>query len=165
MITTTNLTLRRFILDDAPFVFELLNTPTWIQYIGDRNIHTLHDAENYISMLHTNFYDRYNYGPLLVSLKEDETPIGLCGLFKRAYLDSPDIGFAFMPGHAGKGFGYESCRAIIDDYPFEVLYATTTDENIRSQKLIERCGLVYQKDIETPEGTLLRLYQRIFIKS
>ncbi|WP_222431592.1 GNAT family N-acetyltransferase [Mucilaginibacter achroorhodeus] len=164
MIVTANLTLRRFGPEDAPFVFELLNTPTWIQFIGDRNIHTLHDAENYIKMLHTNFYSKLGYGPILVALKEDETPVGLCGLFKRAYLDHPDIGFAFMPQYAGKGLGYESCMAIIDNYPFDVLYATTTDKNIRSQKLIERCGLHYEKDIETPEGTKLRLYKKVFIK-
>ncbi|MBL4678460.1 MAG: GNAT family N-acetyltransferase [Mucilaginibacter sp.] len=164
MIATTNLTLRRLTINDAQFIFELLNTPTWKQFIGDRNINTLDDAENYILMMQKNFYDKYNLGLLSVSLKATDESIGLCGLLKRDYLDNPDIGFAFMPGYEGRGFGYESCEAIIKDYPFDKLYATTTNENIRSQKLIERCGLTYKKDIETPEGSILRLYERIFIK-
>lgn len=165
MITTQNLTLRRLTPGDAPFIFDLLNTHTWKQFIGDRNIKTLHDAENYILTMQQNFYDKYNHGLLLVSQKNDDKPLGLCGLLKRTYLDYPDIGFAFMPQYAGKGFAYESCEAIIKDYPFDMLYATTTDENIRSQMLLERCGLRHEKDIETPEGVKLRLYQRSFTKS
>lgn len=165
MISTTHLTLRRLTVNDAPFIFELLNTPNWKKFIGDRNINTLHDAGNYILTMQNNFYDKYNYGLLLVSLKGNDGPIGLCGLIKRDYLDSPDIGFAFLPGYEGKGYAYESSMAIIDDaiknHAITKLYAITTDKNIRSQNLLERCGLSYEKDIEIPTDEVLRLYQLI----
>ena len=35
---TNRLLLRPTSITDAEFIYELLNTPKWIQYIGDRNI-------------------------------------------------------------------------------------------------------------------------------
>lgn len=33
---------------DAPFIFELMNTPKWIKYIGDRNVNSIEEAKEYI---------------------------------------------------------------------------------------------------------------------
>ena len=45
---TERLIIREMTLKDAPFLLKLLNDPTWIQFIGDRNVHSVIDAENYI---------------------------------------------------------------------------------------------------------------------
>jgi ribosomal-protein-alanine N-acetyltransferase len=144
------------------FIFELLNTPTWKQFIGDRNINTNEDAVNYIINGPQGLYKQYGYGPWLVSLKDTEQPIGMCGLFKRDYLDKPDLGFAFMPGFEGRGFAYEACLASLqhvkDTYEVDKLYATTTDLNLRSQRLLERCEFV-RDGLVTPQGEdVLLLY-------
>ena len=47
-LETTRLLLRPFNLDDAPFIIELLNSPGWLQYIGDRNVKTIEQAEQYL---------------------------------------------------------------------------------------------------------------------
>ncbi|GAA4308385.1 GNAT family N-acetyltransferase [Mucilaginibacter gynuensis] len=163
MLETPNLILRRFTVDDAAFIFELLNTPTWKQFIGERNINTLQDAVNYINNVLANYYDKYGYGPWLVMLKEGNKPIGMCGLFKRDYLELPDIGFAFLPEFAGKGLAYESCTAVLGTlrkkFALNSIFATTTDANIRSQSLLEKCGFIYQENITTTEGDHLRLYR------
>lgn len=41
---TERLTLTRLSLDDADFIFELLNTPLWIRFIGNKNVKTKKDA-------------------------------------------------------------------------------------------------------------------------
>ena len=48
IIETERLFLRKITIDDATFMLELLNTPTWLQFIGDRNVHSIEDAENYL---------------------------------------------------------------------------------------------------------------------
>ena len=45
---TERLIIRPTSENDAAFVFELLNTPKWIKYIGDRNVKTLKDSREYI---------------------------------------------------------------------------------------------------------------------
>lgn len=162
LFNSPNLNLRRFTTDDSAFIFELLNTPTWKQFIGDRNINTNEDAVNYIINGPQGLYKQYGYGPWLVSLKDIEQPIGMCGLFKRDYLDKPDLGFAFMPGFEGRGFAYEACLASLQHikgtYKIDKLYATTTEVNVRSQRLLERCGFIRAGLVTPPGGEALLLY-------
>jgi ribosomal-protein-alanine N-acetyltransferase len=161
LFQSTNLNLRRFTCDDGTFIFALLNTPTWKQFIGDRNINTHDDAVNYINGPQ-GLYIKYGYGPWLVSLKDTGEPIGMCGLFKRDYLDKPDLGFAFLPGYEGRGLAHEAAMAslqyISDTYEVDKLYASTTNANLRSQRLLERCGFVRNGLLTPPGEKTLLLY-------
>lgn len=42
------LILRPLNLNDANFIFELVNSDGWLRFIGDRNVKSQKDAENYI---------------------------------------------------------------------------------------------------------------------
>jgi RimJ/RimL family protein N-acetyltransferase len=97
LFETPRLALRTFAAADDEFIMRLLNTPSWLQYIGDRNIRTLADAQRYIMNNLLKLYAEQGYGAWVVVLKETGAPIGICGLFKRKYLDQPDLGFAFLP--------------------------------------------------------------------
>ena len=44
VLETARLILRHFTPDDAAFILELVNEPSWKKYIGDRGINTLGDA-------------------------------------------------------------------------------------------------------------------------
>ncbi|WP_343110359.1 GNAT family N-acetyltransferase [Mucilaginibacter sp.] len=162
LFESDNLRMRRFLASDKAFVFELLNTPAWKKFIGDRNIHTLVDALNYIQKGPLSLYEKYGFGPWIVELKFTEDVIGMCGLFKRDYLDQPDLGFAFLPGYEGRGLAYEACIAslsyIKSNYTFDKLYAITTDDNVRSRRLLERCGFLNSGTIISTEGEGLLLY-------
>ena len=48
VIETERVVLRKFTIDDAAFMLEMLNTPTLLRFIGDRNVKTLEEAENYL---------------------------------------------------------------------------------------------------------------------
>jgi hypothetical protein len=48
VIETDRLILRHQLIEDAAFILELLNDPSWIQYIGDRGVRTLDEARDYI---------------------------------------------------------------------------------------------------------------------
>ena len=48
-IETERLTLRRLSVDDAPFILELLNDPSFLRFIGDKGVRTLDDARKYIA--------------------------------------------------------------------------------------------------------------------
>ena len=48
ILETERLSLRRLSLDDAGFVIDLLNDPSFIQNIGDRGVRAVPDAHRYI---------------------------------------------------------------------------------------------------------------------
>jgi RimJ/RimL family protein N-acetyltransferase len=160
MITETqNLQIKEFVLEDAPFILELLNTPGWLQYIGDRNVKKTEDAEIYLQNGPFVSYKNNGFGLWNVVLKETNTSIGMCGLINRDTLDHPDIGFAFLPAYAGKGYGYEAATATLEyavtTLGMDKIFAITLPENIASVKLLQKLGLAFDRDIQMGEETLM----------
>ncbi|WP_394974910.1 GNAT family N-acetyltransferase [uncultured Croceitalea sp.] len=151
ILSTKRLLLEEAILNDAPFILELVNSPNWLAFIGDRGIHTLADAKKYIQESLIYSYQENGFGLYKVSLKSTSTPIGICGFLKRDYLDKPDIGFATLPKYEGKGYTYEAAKAIIQyglNYlNLETILAITTKANIKSKKLLIKLGLVPKDEI------------------
>lgn len=152
VIETERLILRKFTLEDAPFLLELVNTPAWLQFIGDRNVHTVEESENYLRNGNLKSYAEYGFGFYLVAIKETNEAIGMCGLVKRDSLEDVDIGFAFMPDSIGKGYGYEAASATLD-YALNVLklgriVAIVDPQNASSIALIKKIGLKYEKMVQ-----------------
>jgi len=97
---------------DGAFIFELMNSPKWIAYIGDRNIKTIADAEQYIAEKITPQHQDLGYGNYTVIIKSTNTKIGSCGLYNRAGLEGVDLGFAFLPEFEKQGFAYASIQSV-----------------------------------------------------
>jgi len=163
ILETERLRLRTFTMADAPFVLELLNTPNWLQYIGDRGIKTLEQAQSYLANGPILSYNTYGFGLYLVELKESATAIGMCGLLKRNYLEHMDIGYALLPAYEGNGYALEIATATMN-YAFTKLHlmhlaAITDTGNERSVRLLEKLGFQL-KELITIENKDLNLFIR-----
>ena len=97
ILETERLIIRHLTSDDTAFIIELLNEPSFIQNIGDRNVRTEEDALRYILNGPIESYDKNGFGLFMVELKDSSVSIGMCGLLKRDNLPDVDIGFAFLP--------------------------------------------------------------------
>ena len=144
---TDRLRLRRLTPDDATFILALVNEPSFIENIGDRNVRSEEDAVRYIQNGPMASYERYGYGLYKVELRQTSTPIGICGPLKREALEYPDIGFAFLPLYWGQGYALESSAAVMN-YSREVLglkdiAAITTPTNEPSIKLLAKLGFMF----------------------
>ena len=154
---SVRLNLRELTLEDAPFILELVNTPNWLAGIGDRGVQNLFAAKTYIQNGPMRSYSEHGYGLWRVELREDRTPIGICGLVRRAGLTGPDIGFAFLPSHEGQGYAFEAAMATLQ-YADQVLQlppvlAVVAPTNLRSIKLLERIGMTFKESIVLPGDT------------
>lgn len=165
LLETERLILREFTLADAPFIITLLNTPAWIEFIGDRNVHSVKDAENYLTNGPMKSYSENGYGLCCVLIKDTPEPIGMSGVIKRNGLENPDIGFAFLPEHNGKGFGYEIAKAILryadEVLKFPAVDAITNDHNQSSIGLLKKLGFSFSKEITLPGSDEVLLLFRI----
>ncbi|HMQ49988.1 MAG TPA: GNAT family N-acetyltransferase [Saprospiraceae bacterium] len=162
VLETARLCLRKAILPDANFILELLNSPGWLQYIGDRGVKNEADAARYIDDRLIKSYDELGYGLYVTQLKKEGFPIGLCGFIKRPYLEHADIGFAVLPVYESQGYTYEAARALM---PFGKTYfgldpilAITTKDNLKSQNLLKKLGLKQRGFLVEPEGEELMLF-------
>ncbi|QJD80782.1 GNAT family N-acetyltransferase [Spirosoma rhododendri] len=151
-LTTDRLLLHQLTIADAPFMLALLNSPPWLRFIGDRNVYTLEAAEQYIQHGAMRSYEQYGFGTYRVSLRETGDAIGTCGLHRRTGLPDVDLGFAFLPGFNGKGYGFESASAVLSYAANELnlsrLTAFCDPDNRASVALIEKLGFVYEKRIQ-----------------
>ncbi|MBI2214317.1 MAG: GNAT family N-acetyltransferase [Acidobacteria bacterium] len=162
-LETERLRLRPLDADDAPFILELLNEPSWIRFIGDRGVRTLDDARRYIAEGPAAMYALHGLGLLLVETKEGCESLGICGLIRRAALPDVDIGFAFLPRHWGKGFAFEAAEATIaharHDLGLPRLLAITSLDNDSSIRLLEKLGMEYVRTLRLPgEDEDLKLF-------
>ena len=167
LLTTPRLELRSAALEDAAFFLRLLNEPSWLENIGDRGVRTLADAEGYIRNNIWAPYRSCGFGLYAVQLKSQPLPIGLCGLVKRDFLCSPDLGFALLPEYCGRGFATEAARAVLSHAQVELrigrLYAIVRSGNQRSVRLLEQLGFLRAGPYQIPQGDVVELYQLIAI--
>lgn len=155
MLETERLVLRKLTTHDTAFVIDLVNSPGWLANIGDRHIKTEAQAETYLLDGPLASYEAHGFGLYLVELKADKTPIGMCGLIKRTYLDYPDIGFAFLPAFTGKGYAAESAMATMDfaknTLNLPVVSAIVLPANSPSIKLLSKLSMTYRRPFISPD--------------
>jgi RimJ/RimL family protein N-acetyltransferase len=148
IITTGRLLVEPMSPADSDFIFELVNTAGWLKFIGNRNITSLTDADNYIKRI----LENSNVFYWVATLKNTTDKLGVVTYIKRDYLDHHDIGFAFLPRFANNGYAYEATNAVlhhlIKEHHLKHILATTIPENIRSVKLLKKIGLTFEKEIE-----------------
>ena len=163
VIETKRLVLRRLSPDDAEFIVELLNQPSFLRYIGDKEVRNNTDAVRYIQNGPVASYEQLGFGLYLVELKDTGVPIGMCGLLKRDSLPDVDVGFAFLPSYWSQGYAFESAAAVMT-YGREALglrriVAITSIDNDASIRLLEKLGLRFERLIKlSADQSQVRLF-------
>lgn len=151
VIQTERLVLRQLSLEDAEFVYELVNDADWIRYIGDRSVRTLEDARNYLLQGPIAMYGLVGFGLYCVELRDSQVPIGICGLIKRDSLNDVDVGFAFLPAFRSHGYAYEAARATLEygrqQFGLSRIVAIVSPENHASIRLLQKLGLGMERTV------------------
>ena len=146
---TDRLRLRRLTIDDAPLMLAIWNDPGFVQYVGDRGIRSLAEAEEAMRDGVLRLYEEFGYGPYAMDRKEGGPAIGICGLFRRDGFDDPDVGFAVLPAFRGKGYVYEAARSVVDyardGLGVSRLKAIVSPDNAASVAIIRKLGLEFEK--------------------
>ncbi len=148
VLETDRLVLRHLTLNDAPFIVELLNEPSFLRFIGDRGVRSQQDARQYILHGPIASYKKNGFGLWLAFLKETGDPIGMCGLLKRDTLKDPDVGFAFLPAYWRQGYAFESASAVLkhgsESLGLKRIVAITSLDNVASIGALEKLGLKFE---------------------
>jgi [ribosomal protein S5]-alanine N-acetyltransferase len=156
ILETERLVLRKLSPNDAGFILELLNEPSFIKNIGDKGVRTWAGAEQYLLDGPMASYDRFGFGLYKVELKGSSIPIGICGLLKRESLSHVDVGFAFLPKFWARGYAVESASAVLKHGRSALgigrIVAITAPDNQASIKVLEKIGLRFEGLIRLSDG-------------
>ena len=163
VLQTQRLVLREFSTDDDAFVLDLLNQPSFLHYIGDRGVRTHEDARRYISQGPLTSYGELGYGLYVVTLKDESTPMGMCGIVHKPWLNAPDIAYAFLPRFEGRGYASEAAHAVLeharDHFGLAVVLGVVTFDNAGSIRVLEKLGFARESTVIDPRtNTQLLLF-------
>ena len=163
ILETERLTLRELQPDDAPFMLELLNEPSYILNIADRGVRDLEGARRYLEDRWLASYRQHGFGLWAVVERSSGMSTGLCGLVRRDGLEDVDIGYAFLPAFWGRGYAIESALGVKaharDVVGLTRLVAIVVPQNVPSIRVLERLGMSAERTLRLPgESTDLVLY-------
>jgi len=156
-IETERLIIRPIKKTDSSFIINLLNSKGWLQFIGDRKVKNILDAERYIQ----NILDNEKFYYSIFELKETKKSVGIVTFLYRDNQQFPDIGFAMLPEFDKKGYALEATKKYLEEISNEKqinkVIAITLPDNSKSIRLIERLGFKYE-DIFQDKSEVLHLY-------
>lgn len=152
-LETERLILRMWRKKDAPELYEYAKNPNVGPHAGWKPHESVTESRMIITQLFLT-----NMCWAIVD-KESGKVIGSIGLEEdkfRPGVKSKELGYSLSEDHWKKGLMTEAAKRVIrhafDDLKLDVLMIRTGDANLRSQRVIEKCGFAY-------EGTLRRTYR------
>lgn len=148
VLDTERLLLREFTPLDAPFLLRLVNEPGWLRNINDPGVRTLDDALAWAQGRLFTAYRELGHGFWAVERREDGVLVGMSGLFRRPALPEPDLGYALLAEHEGRGYALEAARGCVaharERFGWPALMAITAVDNTGSVALLGKLGFVEQ---------------------
>jgi len=160
---TERLRVSHFSLEDAGFILRLLNEPSFIRNIADKQVRTLEDARAYLRDGPMSSYGRNGFGLCRVALTDTGEAIGMCGLIRRDGRDDVDIGYALLPEYCGKGFAAEAVRGVLASdalrHGLRRVVAVVNPDNTDSIRVLENAGFQFETMVVMPgETTAIRQF-------
>lgn len=157
ILRTRRLRLRLFRPADAPWLLALLNSPGWLENIGDRGVRTEAQAVDWIEQRLIGNYHRQGHGFWAVECLDSGQPIGMSGLVHRPGLPAVDVGYALLPAWWGQGLAREAAGACLA-HGHEVLglpriLAITARHNQASMRVLAAIGMRDEGDWLMPGET------------
>jgi hypothetical protein len=90
-LETTRLNLKEVTVADSKFILELVNTHSWIRFIGNRKVRSEEEAKVFIQKIN----DNSNLTYWVISRKSDSQPVGIISFAKRDFLNITTSGLLF----------------------------------------------------------------------
>ena len=159
----SRLHIRLITEQDAPFLYELMNTPGWYKNIGDRGIKTEKDALNYMrNKMHPELKVKGFVNHVMIE-KSSNKIIGTCSVHDRDGVKGMDVGYALLPQFEGMGYATDGAQAMVnlafDFYKQKQVSGITIDANPASCRVLEKLGFKSSGYIRLPgEAVKIKLF-------
>lgn len=135
-------------MDDREALFTITQEPNIFQYFPAKMAWEMEKVERNIQH-QINHWRTYGYGQMAVTLRETGQLIGWCGLEFLPDTNETEVGYLLSNAFWGKGFATEASRASVqfgrNEIGLEEIIGLTDPLNIASQRVLEKCGLVFTR--------------------
>lgn len=149
LFETSRCLLREFTTEDAHDIYRLNLHPDIFRFTTDPPFENQAEAEAFLRSYKA--YQISGFGRWAVILKDNNQFAGWCGLKFILEENEVDIGYRFLPEFWGQGLAYETAKvcikAGIEEFGIRRIVARVHKDNVRSIRVTEKLGLIYEKDL------------------
>lgn len=166
-IRTARLILRPWSETDRQGFAALALDPRVTQHVDDGSVWAL-DRINEVFDRQIRHWERYGFGWRSATSEEDGSWLGFIGInhvgsdAPEVVEDEVEIGWWLAPSSWGKGIATEGAFAVRDEaferVGLDRLIGRYRPDNIASGRIMERIGMVFEKETTGWEGTTLRIH-------
>ncbi|WP_164852331.1 GNAT family N-acetyltransferase [Rheinheimera riviphila] len=164
VLQSERLTLRRFTSEDVEVFFRINSEPDLVQYTTRAALTSLDEAATTLESTHFRADESVGLGRFACVEKSTGLVVGIAGLRPAPEHDSFAFGYRILPEYWGRGFATEAATTLLQ-YGYGMLQldkivATVFPKNLASQRVLEKLGLVFEKEVilaDSPQ--ILWLYQ------
>lgn len=147
---TRRLILREFVQADLDAYAECIFADAEVmRYLPKRDAPPRERAQRTMDFFNDH-HAEYGWGPWAVIEKASGALMGHCGLRYITDIDETEVLYALGKKFWGNGFATEAARASLDfgfrEIKLERIIALAAPENVASRKVMEHCGLKYEKE-------------------
>jgi ribosomal-protein-alanine N-acetyltransferase len=149
-LRTTRLFLRPLQPEDAEILQRIYQSEGVLRYFPNTIPPPLEKVQRFIRG-QGEHWEKHGYGNWGVLLAGGDEIIGWAGLQYLPELDETEVGFLLDRTWWGRGYATEAAQASIkfgfDHFGLDHIIALVHPENPASQRVIEKCGLVYRETL------------------
>lgn len=156
-IETERLRLRMYTTADADEQFRITRDEEFRRYFPEHFYKPTRDNTLVAIGRTLEHWSQLGFGYLVMELKDGARLVGYCGLRRLMPMGEIELLYGIDRAEWGKGLTTEAARASLrfgfEEMKFERIMAVTNPLNIGSRRVMEKCGLKYEKDavyFETP---------------
>jgi RimJ/RimL family protein N-acetyltransferase len=117
-----------------------------MRWVGDGVALTREQCEKWLEVTRTN-YEKRGYGMFALVEKESGRVVGFCGLVHPGGQEEPEVKYAFLRSHWGRGLATEAVIGLIEygrtTHSLRHIIATTAPANSASHRVLLKAGLVH----------------------
>ena len=165
MIETKRLILRKFNIDDAQYLFDILFDEDVNKYLPWFVFKTLDETKIHLENFYLKTNNDKNYYRYAVCLKENNIPIGYIHFQNNN--DNNDFGYRLKKEYWNKGIITEASNRVIEELKKDnIAYITATHDrnNTASGEIMKKIGMQYKYSYEElwqPKNifVIFRMYQ------
>ena len=162
LFETERIRCRHWLPEDFDALFSVYSDPEAMRWVGKGEPITRSACKAWFKVTEANYIKR-GYGMFALESRAHGTVIGFCGLVHPGGQSEPEVKYAFLKPHWGKGLASESIPALLQygarAHGLSRIIATVAPANLASQRVLCKAGMHLLRQRENEDGSLTCVYE------
>lgn len=158
---TKRLLVRRWRAGDLPALVAVYGDAEAMRWVGEGRAITPEECAQWLEITQAN-YGKRGYGMFAVEERTSPGVIGFCGIVHPGGQKEPEVKYAFLRSHWGRGFATEAVSGLIAygacTHHLAFILATAAPANAASHRVLLKSGMLRAELRDNDDGTQTQLF-------